>query len=74
MGLYYIIQNSMNSLITKHFGLANLISIPFESFYGIKFGLIIFAFLVAIFSTFLFTMLPILAYKNISISEELRDE
>ena len=67
-------QSSLNSLINSKFGLDNLISIPISTFLGIPFGFIIIVLLVALISTFLFTVLPILAYKNFSISEELRDE
>ena len=74
IGSSFILQNSLNSIICKKFGLTNLIAIPFDSFHGVKFGLIIASFLVAVLCTFLFTMLPVLAYKNFSISEELRDE
>ncbi len=68
------IQNLLNSFVSKKFGLVKLISIPFKSFLGIDFGFLIIGILITIFSTLLFTLLPIMVYKRFSISEELRDE
>ena len=69
-----LMESSMNSLIEYKFGLTNLITIPTGSFLGIKFGFILMIFIISVVSTILFTILPILVYKNFSISDELRDE
>ena len=70
----FLIQNSLNSIISNQFGLTNLISIPIENYFGLRYGLFLLVFSIAILCTVLFTILPILAYKNFSISNELRDE
>lgn len=70
----FLIQNSLNSIINNKFGLTNLISIPIENYFGLRYGLFLLVFSIAILCTVLFTILPILAYKNFSISNELRDE
>ncbi len=74
LGLSVPIQNLLNTFVCKKFGLVKLISIPFKSFLGIDFGFLIIGILITIFSTLLFTLLPIMVYKRFSISEELRDE
>lgn len=66
----FALQNIINNIITKRFGLTNLIDVPFNSFLGLP----LIVFFVSLLFTFLFTILPILAYKSFSISGELRDE
>ena len=70
----FYLRNILNIYIFKSFGLTKLISIPFNNFYGMNHGFIFLCLAVVIFGTFLFTLIPILIYKNNSISEELRDE
>jgi len=70
----FIAQSSLNSFIDSKFGLDHLIQIPTGNFLGLKFGFMIIVLLASLICTFLFTLLPILAYKNFSISNELRDE
>lgn len=70
----FAMQNILNKIVHLKFGLTGLISIPIDSFFGIKFGLVFTTLLGSLFCTFLFTILPIVAYKNFSISGELRDE
>lgn len=70
----FALQNILNKIVHLKFGLTGLISIPINSFLGIKFGLVFTTLFGSLFCTFLFTILPIVAYKNFSISGELRDE
>lgn len=64
----------LNSLIEKSFSLSNLISIPFIRFMGVPFLLPIGLALVALLFSSLFTLTPMLIYRHISLSDELRDE
>ena len=67
-------QHMINPFISSKFSLSNLISIPFESYFGIRYGLIIlFCALVVVCST-LFTVVPMVFYRHGYITEELRDE
>ena len=68
------LQKLINPFISSKFSLSNLISIPFESYFGIQYGLIIsLAALVVICST-IFTIVPMIFYRHGYITEELRDE
>lgn len=69
-----IVESFLNSFVQNKFGLANLIKVPFGTMLGLPFGFILIMFVAALLSTCLFTLIPILIYKNYSISEELRDE
>ena len=73
-GISIIAESSLNSIIYKKFGLKHLIDVPYTSFFRIPFGFVIGILLLAVLSAFLFTIVPILAYKNFSITDELRDE
>ena len=64
----------LNMLIEKSFSLSNLISIPFIRFMGVPFLLPIGLALVALLFSSLFTLTPMLIYRHISLSDELRDE
>lgn len=64
----------LNLLIEKSFSLSNLISIPFIRFMGVPFLLPIGLALVALLFSSLFTLTPMLIYRHISLSDELRDE
>lgn len=69
-----VLQKFLNPLISSKFALSNLISIPFESYFGFSYGLIIaLAAMVVICST-LFTLVPMVFYRHGYITEELRDE
>lgn len=68
------LQTVLNPLISSRFSLTNLISIPFNNFSGIRFGLVITLFLIAIVFSTLFTLIPMLIYRHGFIAEELRDE
>ena len=72
--LAILFQFILNSIIAKNFSLLNLISIPFIRFLGIPFLLPIGLAVVALIFSSLFTLTPMLIYRHISLSDELRDE
>ena len=72
--LAFFTQNKLNPYLSSKFSLSNLITIPFESFYGVKYGLIIFLSAVVVICSTIFTMVPMLIYRHGFITEELRDE
>ncbi len=74
IGLAYFGQSLINPLLSKQFALSNLIEIPFLSFLGIRFGLILIFLLIILFTTTLFTIIPMAIYRHSFLSEELRDE
>lgn len=67
-------QSKLNPYLSNKFSLTNLITIPFESFYGFKYGLIIFFAVIVVVCSTVFTMVPMLIYRHGFITEELRDE
>ena len=67
-------QKKLNPYLSNKFSLSNLITIPFESFYGIPFGLILILSSVVVVCSTIFTMVPMLIYRHGFITEELRDE
>lgn len=67
-------QSVLNNIISQNFALNNLISIPFSTFLNVPFGLVIFLFVIAIIFSTVFTLTPMLIYRHISLSDELRDE
>ena len=67
-------QKFLNPYLSNKFALSNLITIPFESFYNVQYGLIIFLAVIVVISSTLFTMVPMLIYRHGFITEELRDE
>ena len=70
----FYIQKYLNPYLSNKFALSNLITIPFESFYNVQYGLIIFLAAIVVVSSTLFTMVPMLIYRHGFITEELRDE
>ena len=74
IGLAYFEQRLINPLLSNRFALSNLIEIPFLSFLGIRFGLILIFLLIILFTTTLFTIIPMAIYRHSFLSEELRDE
>ena len=68
------LQVILNNIISKSFALDNLITIPFMSFMGTPFGLVLLLFAIAIIFTTIFTLTPMLIYRHVSLSDELRDE
>ena len=69
-----IIQKYLNPYISNKFSLSNLITIPFDSFLGISYGLIILLAATVVITSTLFTMVPMVFYRHGYITEELRDE
>ena len=67
-------QYLINHFVDNRFGLSNLIDIPFLSYFGIPFLLILGVYLIALFISSLFTMTPLFLYRKISLTDELRDE
>ena len=67
-------QGKLNPYLSSKFSLSNLITIPFESFYGFQYGLIIFFSAIVVICSTIFTMVPMLIYRHGFITEELRDE
>ena len=72
--LAILLQFLLNNLISKNFALDNLIAIPFMSFYGYPFALPILLILIALVFSTIFTLIPMLIYRHMSIADELRDE
>ena len=70
----YFAQGKLNPYLSNKFSLSNLITIPFESFYGFSYGLIIFLSAIVVICSTIFTMIPLLIYRHGFITEELRDE
>ena len=74
VALSFYVQNVLNPYLSSKFALSNLITIPFESFLGFRYGLFfIFSIVVVLVST-VFTLLPMIFYRHGFITEELRDE
>lgn len=70
----FVSEIVINKIIYSNLLLENLISIPFKTFLGIPFGLILLVFAVSYIFSALFTVLPILFYKKVNVADELRDE
>ena len=68
------IQILLNNVIYNSYSLDNLIAIPFMRFFGIPFALPLTLSIVALLFSTLFTLTPMLIYRHISLSDELRDE
>lgn len=74
MLLANFVQNKLNPYISNKFALSNLITIPFETFMGYKYGLIILLSVIVIICSTIFTLVPMFIYRHGFITEELRDE
>ena len=72
--LAIFLESNLNGIIYEKFTLKNLISIPFKSYIGIPFGLVILMGCIALVCSTLFTLIPMVIYRHKSISDELRDE
>lgn len=68
------LQKLINPFISKKFALSNLISIPFESYFGFSYGLIIALAAIVVVCSTIFTIVPMVFYRHGYITEELRDE
>ena len=69
-----VVQKLLNPYLSNKFSLSNLITIPYESFFGFQYGLIIFLAAIVVICSTIFTMVPMLIYRHGFITEELRDE
>ena len=69
-----LVQKLLNPYLSNKFSLSNLITIPYESFFGFKYGLIIFLTVIVVVCSTIFTMVPMLIYRHGFLTEELRDE
>ena len=67
-------QIKLNPYLSSKFSLSNFIAIPFEKFFGLPYGLIIFLAAIVVICSTIFTMVPMLIYRHGFITEELRDE
>lgn len=74
IGLSFPASLLINKLVSISFGLENLISIPYLSYFNIPLLLPVSLLVIAVLISTLFTLVPLLFYKNISITNELRDE
>ena len=68
------LEGILNPLISTRFALSNLIAIPFETFLGINYGLILVLILISVIFSTLFSVVPMSIYRNSFITDELRDE
>ena len=68
-----ILQKPINLLLNKILDISDLIKIPFSSFLGIKGFLPLMVISLSMLVTFLFTSIPILINKKISLKKELSD-
>lgn len=68
------LQLLLNKLIANQFHLDNLINVPLSSFLGYPFLLPIALFLIALLISTLFVLTPILFYRHISLTDELKEE
>lgn len=69
-----LIIKYLNNILSTKYSLDNLISLPFVSFLGIPFGLVIILFITSLAFSTIFTLVPMVIYRNKSIVDELRDE
>lgn len=72
--LAFGLQKFLNPFLFSKFSLSNLIVIPFSSYFGIPFGLVIVLYLIAMVFSIIFTLTPMYFYRHKSLSDELRDE
>ena len=69
-----LLISKLNSLFSKVFVLDNLISLPFVNFLGLPFGILIILFLTSLIFSSVFTLVPMMTYRNNFLTDELRDE
>ena len=72
--LAHFTQDKLNPYLSSKFSLSNLITIPFENFFGIQYGLIIIFSAVVVICSTIFTLIPMVIYRHGFLTEELRDE
>ena len=69
----YLLQTPINFLLTKVIDIPNFIKIPFKSFLGIRALLPLSILFISSFVAIIFSSIPILLNKKISIKKELAD-
>lgn len=69
-----LLQKGINALITKRFGLENLIQIPLLSYLGYRFTVPVLLILFAMLLAYLASSLPLASLKRMPLAEELQDE
>ena len=74
VGLSIPMQLLINKLVIKYFGLESIIQIPYLRYLNIPFLLPLGLFLIAAMISSLFVMIPLLFYRHLSLSMELKDE
>ena len=67
-------QKVINPILSRKFSLSSLIQIPFNTFLGVRFGLIFILLGVIFVCSTIFTLVPMVFYRHGFITEELRDE
>ena len=72
--LSFPFQKIINKFVFSKVGIPNIISIPFSSFLGYPYALPILVFLITTSISLIFILTPLLIYKRISLSNELKDE
>lgn len=72
--LSILLQGFLNKILFKKFFLNNLINIPYLKYLNIPYGLILILFAIAILFSTIFTLVPMIIYRQKSLSDELRDE
>lgn len=69
----FLLEKPANAILKALIDIPNLIDVPFSSMFGIKYFLPIMVLTCSILVTLLFSTVPILFNKNISIKKELAD-
>ena len=69
----WLLQTPINFLLVKLIDIPNLIDIPFKAFMGIRGLLPLGVFFISCFVTLIFSSIPILINKQISLKKELSD-
>lgn len=74
IALVFPFQLLINKIVSSSFGLDNLIQVPFLSYLNIPLLLPVGLLVVALLISTLFTIVPLLFYRKMSLTNELRDE
>ena len=72
--LSFFVEKLINNIVYKYAQIENLISIPIYSYLGYPYLLPIALTIIIISISIIFIIVPLLIYKNISLSSELKDE
>ena len=74
IALVFPFQLLINKIVSSSFGLENLIQVPFLSYLNIPLLLPVGLLAVALLISTVFTVVPLLFYRKMSLTNELRDE